>query len=274
MFVLWLLVLLGAAATEVAARVRAEGRVVTTLETRTIGRYAAESGILMATAAIESRLDSATAPGDRAAALRDPELRHALAEVALGEARFGVAIVDLNARLDLNRTDERTLHNLFSEFTSPARAEAVVAAMKREPLSRLAELARVPGMDDSLALAVAPHVTVWGDGLVDVNAAPATVLAAVPGIGSATAAAIVAQRDGGHIFVSTDDLRSAEQANTPTGPGEAGTVVSPLLTLSPTRLLLVSRGWQPGQPLTHEIQAVYLVLGQWLVLQRWEEHDR
>ncbi|HXQ28684.1 MAG TPA: helix-hairpin-helix domain-containing protein [Gemmatimonadales bacterium] len=274
-FVLWLLVLLGAAATEVAAHVRAEGRVVTTLETRTIGRYAAESGILMATAAIESRLDSTTAPGDRVTALRDPELRRSLAEVALGDARFGVAIVDLNARLDLNRTDERTLRNLFSEFTSPARAEAIVTALKRESLSRLAELARVPGMDDSLALAVAPYVTVWGDGLVDVNAAPAPVLAAVPGIGSATAAAIVAQRDGGHVFGSTDDLRSAEQANAPTsGPGEAGAVVSPLLTLSPTRLLLVSRGWQPGQPLTHEIQAVYLVLGHWLVLQQWEEHDR
>jgi type II secretory pathway component PulK len=274
-FVLWLLVLLGAAATEVLAHVRTEGRMVSALESRTIGRYAAESGILMATAAIERRLDSAAEPGDRAAALRDPALRDSLTDVPLGAARFGVAIVDLNARLDLNRTDERTLRNLFSEFTSPARAEAVVGAIKREPLTRLAELARVPGIDDSLALAVAPYVTVWGDGLVDLNGAPAAVLAAVPGVGSATAQTIVAQREAGHVFGSTDELRAAEQASAPAaGPTDVGAVMSPLLTLAPTRLLLVSRGWQPGHPLTHEIQAVYVVLGRWMVLQRWEERDR
>jgi type II secretory pathway component PulK len=274
-FVLWLLILLGAAVSEVAAHVRTEGHIVSTLEARTIGRYAAESGILMATTAIEERLDSATAPGDRAAALRDPDLRTSLADISLGTARFGVAIVDLNARLDLNRTDERTLRNLFEEFTTPGRAELVVSAIKRDPVLRLAELARVPGVDDSLALSVAPYVTVWSDGLVDVNAAPAAVLAAVPGIGAATAENIVAQREAGHLFGSPDDLRAAEQASAPvTGAADVGAVLSPLLTVAPTRLLLVSRGWQPGYPVTHEIQAVYVVLGHWLVLQRWEEHDR
>jgi general secretion pathway protein K len=274
-FVLWLLVLLGAAASEVVARVRTEGRIVSTLETRTIGRYAAESGILMASAAIEQRLDSAAAPSDRVRALRDPALRASLTDVSLGSARFGVAIIDLNARLDLNRTDERTLRNLFEEFTTPGRAENVVSALKREPVSRIAELARVPGVDDSLALAVAPYVTVWSDGLVDVNSAPVPVLAAVPGIGPATAANIAAQRDAGHLFGSPDDLRAAEQASAPAaGSSDVGAVLSPLLTVGPTRLLLVSRGWEPGHPLTHEIQAVYVVLGHWLVLQHWEEHDR
>jgi hypothetical protein len=42
---------------------------------------------------------------------------------------------------------------------------------------------------------------------------------------------------------------------------------------TPTRLLLISRGWQEGHPLTHEIQAAYAVLGQRLVLQFWWERD-
>ncbi len=46
------------------------------------------------------------------------------------------------------------------------------------------------------------------------------------------------------------------------------------VSIMPTRLMLVSRGWQPGHPLTHEIQAVYAVVGQRLVLEGWEERDR
>lgn len=274
-FVLWLLVLLGAAAAEVATRVRTEEHTVGTLEARTIGRYAAESGILMATTALNRLLDSASLPSDRAAIFHDSTLNRALQNVTLGRARFGVAVIDLNARLDLNRTDSRTLTNLFTEFTSPGRAVAVVDALKRAPLLRLAELARVPGVDDSLALAVAPYVTVWSDGLVNLNSAPAAVLAAVPGVGGAAAQNIVARREAGYVFGSTDEVRASEQASaSATGPTDVGAVSNPFLTIAPTRLLLVSRGWEPGHPLTHEIQAVYVVLGQWLVLQNWEEHDR
>jgi hypothetical protein len=38
-------------------------------------------------------------------------------------------------------------------------------------------------------------------------------------------------------------------------------------------LLLISRGWQDGHPLTHEIQAAYAIVGHRLVLQAWSERD-
>jgi hypothetical protein len=41
----------------------------------------------------------------------------------------------------------------------------------------------------------------------------------------------------------------------------------------PSRLLIVGRGWQDGHPLTHGIQAVYLVAGARLVLLAWQERD-
>jgi hypothetical protein len=46
------------------------------------------------------------------------------------------------------------------------------------------------------------------------------------------------------------------------------------VTIAPTRLMVVSRGWQQGAPLTREIQAVYIVLAGALTLESWEERDR
>jgi general secretion pathway protein K len=260
-FVLWLLVLLGVAASEIALRARNESNLVSTLRSRSVGRYAAESGILLATARIEGLLDSLRAPAERAAAFRHESLRSPIAEIALGDARFGVAIIDLNARLDLNRADATTLRNLFRQFVPESRAADVVRALKQDPVRRVEELARVPNAGDSLALAVAPYVTVWSDGLVNLNSASERVLAALPGVGRAAAANIVRQRESGEVLTSPEGVRSR---------GADG----PLLTVLPTRLMLVCRGWQAGHPLTHEIDAVYVVLGQSLVLQSWEERDR
>ena len=140
-FVLWLLVLLGAAAAEVASRARSEALILSSFRARTVGRYAAESGILRATTRIEALLDSARVPVQRVAMFRRLDaLSASLKDIELGGARFGVAVVDLNARIDLNRADDKTLRGLFTQFTPGSRAEAVVAALRREPLERLGEL--------------------------------------------------------------------------------------------------------------------------------------
>ena len=89
---------------------------------------------------------------------------------------------------------------------------------------------------------------------MNVNSAPEPVLAALPAVGSLTARNIVGRRRAGEVFT-------------------AATFGAPVSIVS-TRLMLVSRGWQRGHPLTHEIQAVYAVVGQRLVLEGWEERDR
>jgi len=264
-FVLWLLVLLGVIMTEVASRTRAESALLTSLRSRTVARYAAESGILAATVAIERLLDSTHNPLERASVFRQLDARLAsLTDVELGGARFDVAALDLNARIDLNRADIATLRGLFGQFTSDARADTVAAALKVNPIRRLAELSRVPGIDDSLALAVAPYVTVWSDGLVNINSAPEPVLAALPGV-AAAAPGIVARREGGEVFATLDPVHP---------PSMPGVVASALLvSTAPSRLMLVSRGWQDGHPLTHEIQAVFAIVGRRLVLQSSWERD-
>jgi general secretion pathway protein K len=267
--VLSLLVVLGLVAFDVAARARAESNMLIDLKARAAGRYAAESGILMARTAVQRWVDSTPLPPERARLFHHlSTLNDSLTHIGVGAAEFDAAVLDLNARIDLIHSSVGTLQGLFSQFIPKDRAKTVALALKNEPISRFAELARVTGADDSLALSVAPYVTIWGDGLIDINTAPEAVLASLPGIGRAVAQRIVSRREAGEVFTSSDAFRPTSA----TGPVSAEGF--PSLTVAPTRVMLVSRGWQPGSPMTHEIQAVYVLVGNLLVLQSWEERDR
>jgi general secretion pathway protein K len=269
-FVLLLLVLLGVIVSEVVSQARMEAGILSSLRSRTVARYSAESGILAATIRIEALLDSTRSLPERITVLRDLNARlTSLNDVDLGSGRFGVAVVDLNARIDLNRADAATLQGLLQQFTTDQRAEEVVTLLKQAPLQRLGELAHIPGIDDSLALAVAPYVTVWSDGSVNINSAPEPVLAALPGVSSTMARSVVRRRETGEVFMTTSDLLGP-----PAGPpSQVPGVAAPRLTATPSRLLIVGRGWQDGHPLTHEIQAVYALAGTRLVLLSWQERD-
>lgn len=282
--VLGLLMVLGMLTGEIVRAVRLETSVVASLRARTIGRYAAESGIVLAEQRIRTVLDSADLPADRIALLndRDPWLAP-LREVALGEGRFGVTVVDLSARLDLNHADTVTLRNLFARFTDERTAGAVVAAIRTAPLVRLRELEDVPGVTPALALAVAPYVTVSGDGSVNVNSAPEPVLAAIPALGEGGARALLERRESGERFATYGDLRLSRAPAPPPDAeavmGGAGAETAPAAgrldaVMLPSRLLVVSRGWRAGHPLTHEIQAVYSITGSELKLLGSTERDR
>src|SRR5439155_7976582 len=97
-----------------------------------------ESGILAATVRIEAMLDSAHGSTELIAMFRELNAGlPSLSDVELGTARFRVAAVDLNARLDLNRADAATLRGHFAQFPAEHRAEAVVAALTPSPVRRL-----------------------------------------------------------------------------------------------------------------------------------------
>src|SRR2546427_685865 len=167
-FVPWLLVLLGVIIAEVASRARAEAALLTSLRSRTVARYAAESGILAATVAIERLLDSTHNPLERASVFR---------------------------QLD----------------------------------------ARLASLND-----------------VELGGAPAA-----PGF--------VARREGGEVSATLHPVPP------PSMPGVVAAAL--LVSTGPSRLMLVSRGWQDGHPLTHEIQAVFAIVGRRLVLQSSWERD-
>jgi hypothetical protein len=80
-------------------------------------------------------------------------------------------------------------------------------------------------------------------------------------VGLARARALIGRRGEDDAFTSPDALRDLGAA-------------FPRVTLVPSRLLIVSRGWHDGHPLTHEIQAVYGIAGGELYLLTWRERDR
>jgi general secretion pathway protein K len=268
-YVLGLLVILGVIAAEIGRAVRLEASVLTALRARTVARYAAESGVVAAVSRIEGLLDSAPTPPERAAGFHDLRERLApLQDVTLGGARFGVGVVDLNARIDLNHAEAGTLKEFFRQFAGERQAAVIVTALKTKPVARISELREVPGIDETIALAVAPYVTVWGDGKVNINSAPESVLAALPGVGEVRARSVIERREAGEVFTAPGALQ-------PSGtPGVEGPIAPErLFSTAPTRLMIVARGWQEGFPLTHEIQAAYSVIGVVLILQAWQERD-
>src|SRR2546421_270967 len=296
MLVLWLIVVLGTIAVAVAALVRGEADVTRNLRTRAVARYGAESGIVAATWRLKELLRAAETPRDQALVFR--RLDQALADIQHedlgGATQFQVAVTDLDARLDLNAADEPTLQAFFTQFVNSGQAKRLTEALEdwrddddvarpdgaeaadydragspfrpaNRPLQRLDELTRIKGFSDSLAARVAPYVTVNGDGRVNLNTAAVPVLSAL--LGSAQATALASQREHGEVFTSLAALASGR-----------GRDVSQLTTM-PKRVLFVSRGWQVGRPLTHEIQAVYdldaVRLSQpRLILRFWRAFDR
>lgn len=304
MLVLWVVVVLSAVASGVVIAARRETAVARTDRARTTGRYAAESGVEAVKAQLRALFRRARTLEDQARAF---DLLEATitqwSERPLGPARFQVAVADLGARIDLNIASDDVLLGLFQQFVGDQRAAALVDALAdwkdedndprplgaeagdyarggslfrppNAPLLRLDELTRIAGFSDSLAERLAPYLTVQGDGLLNVNTAPETVLAAVPELGRDGAEVILDARRRGARLTSAMATQQLLRAN------RVGRYIryTGLLTV-PSRVLVVSRGWSVGDPLTHEIQAVLEIGdlasadGPSLTVVQWTERD-
>jgi type II secretory pathway component PulK len=248
MLVLWIIVILGTICSGVVLATRSTTDIAGNYRSRVVARYAAESGVAVAVAALEERLASLTDEARRRDYLN--HMDRALGnrtQLSLGDARVGIALVDVGARLDVNMADGAALARLFSYFTDEIEAENAGRAIRAfiggidltrpdvdtitlqvaRPLRSLDELKRVPGISWQLLEKASEYLTVDGDGTINRATASDTVLATAGG-----------------------DLRD-----------------------EPSRILVVSRGWQDGHALTHEIQAVYAIMGNELTLVRWRERD-
>ncbi len=258
MLALWLIVVLSIVGARVSSSARSSTSIADNLRARTSGKYAAESGIVIAADKIRARLAGITDPDQRAAYLNSLEPEGARAgERSLGDARLAIAYVDVSSRVDVNNASRAQLARLFQFFTGPVEAARAADAIRERigageglfgdrmryggprtdiaypmlpatrPLRTLEELRSIIEVPEMLAFQAAPYLTVDGNGKINRAAASDTVLAAA-----------------------------------------AGSLVD-----EPSRILVISRGWVPGNALTHEIQAVYAVEGNGLTLVRWQERD-
>jgi general secretion pathway protein K len=291
MLVLWVIIVLGLISVGVVSAARTQTSLAATLRSRVVSRYAAESGVEATKHRFEWMLKATRAPEEQARAFRRlEELVEREGQRSLGSARYQVTVLDLGSRVDLNNSGEELLRGLFEELFGERKTERLLAALRdwvdeddeassggaeaadyaragspfrptNGPLLRLDDIKRIRGFDEAVALALAPYVTVHGDGRVNVNTAP-------------RADALVWARGQRALESKADVWRALAEAL----GGGVGAQLGPLTTL-PSRILIVSRGWEEGWPLTHEIQAVYEVLpagvdvGIRLKARYWSERD-
>jgi type II secretory pathway component PulK len=129
-----------------------------------------------------------------------------------GEGRTGA--VDEERKLNINKADRAMLRDLHPAMTP----EIVNAIMKRRierPFDSVDEMASLPELPEGFLVmpreeapaGLRPLLTVYGDGKINVNTAPAVVLGSIERIGADLAEKIVASRNGEDGQPATEDDR-------------------------------------------------------------------
>src|SRR5687768_12001985 len=129
--VLWIIVVITAIGSSVFLATRSTTDITSNYRARVVARYAAESGVTVAVAALQDSLGRLTETSERRLYLN--QLDRALgnhAQSALGDASYGIALIDVGSRLDINTADATQLARLFSFFTDGIAAEAAARAVR------------------------------------------------------------------------------------------------------------------------------------------------
>jgi general secretion pathway protein K len=245
MLVLWIIVVLAVVCAGVAAATRQHGNVAGNYRARATARYAAESALNLATATVEQQLELFSDSLQRRNYLNN--LERALgsnATIELGDAHAGAVLVDVGARVDVNAADVASLAKLFSFFTTPTEAQRAAAAINTFIGGDVTQL-------DQPMLQVAKPLKSLDE------------LDRIPGLSHT-----LVERAAPYLTVDGDGTINRVTASDTVRAAAGGE-----LRDEPSRILIVSRGWQNGHPLTHEIQGVYGLAGNRLVLMRWRERD-
>lgn len=241
--VLWLLVILGAIGAAVVSGTRTSISLASNARARVVARYAAESGVEATVAEIEREISSRSG-SDRSEWLNELESSYAVGDsTTLGSARFAVTVVDPGTRLDVNRAPAEKLAILFARFVDIGRANETAGAIR----------SYVERGENGLML-----------GPITRTIRSLEELRGLAGVDSAAL-----ERAAPYLTVDGDGT-----INTVTAPPPVLAAASGELRSEPSRLLIISRGWLGAHPLTHEIQAVYAISTNDLVLVNWREQIR
>jgi type II secretory pathway component PulK len=269
---LWLVIILATVSMAASSAARGSSSLVLARRAGATAQSMAESGITAALATINDSLRVYASDSiSRDAFLNALDQGTHNGATSLGRAKsdtvvdgaFALAVVDISARLDVNTAGETSLATFLATYTGAADARILAARI----------VARVRG--DAIANDSAGRARSERDSTIrallgqqtTVNAArnpfeSIDQLVEIPGMTEKLIATIAP-------FITVDGDATINQRSAPTqvmsaAPG--GTLVD-----RPSRLLVISRGWQLGHPLTREIQAVYEITPTGLALVRWRE---
>ena len=237
-----MLVLIAVAALEASVAAAGRRRAAANALERAEGEAVARAGLAEARARLLGVLRLGAGPGADPATRADPWARMAgvrLGPRPIGALRYEVTMRDAGAALHLNRATEEQLRLLLLALDiDAARADRVAQAildwrdgdaLRRPrgaeraeylragrpvlpddaPFGRVDALRDVAGVDAPLLEMLRPHLTVVGRGRVNLNAAPAAVLAAVPGMSPESIALLLRRRRDGRPFAALGELAQA-----------------------------------------------------------------
>jgi general secretion pathway protein K len=226
--VLWALILGAALVAELHAGARGDVRGAAAVRAAARARWAARGGLAHAEEDLRARLTVASAAG--APPGTDPLIVRPRA-LDYDGVKVRVTVVDARARVQLNLADPAQLRALAAACgLTPDEAQRFAYAVagwraRHGPRWRAAPedsieaatpppdgafrtvemLREVPGVTEPIYRAVAPFLSVAGDGRVNLNTAPPAVLLTLPGFGPEAARAVVERRRGAS-FISAYEL--------------------------------------------------------------------
>lgn len=270
LLVLFLVVLLAAVTMAASGAARSSGALVTSRRAQATARSMAESGVIATVVAIDDSLRVLLADS----LARDAYLNAldagandgqsalgASAADSIGDGAFAVAIVDVSARLDINTTGEAGLARFFSGYATTVSAgelaQRIAQRVRGEGLppdsARTSQLERDSLVRSLLGQQGMPGIQNPFESLDE--------LSAISGFDANLLAQVAP-------YLTVDGVASVNRRGAPRAvlAAAGGTLID-----APARLLIVSRGWQLGHVLSHEIQAVYDVSPNGLRLVRWRE---
>jgi general secretion pathway protein K len=201
-------------------------------------------------------------------------------DMAFGDARYTLRLRDTGAALNLNEIGEEQIRQFFAAGMGLDYAEADELAQaildwrddddipringaEREQyieagapvlppdrdFAEIDELRHVIGMTPELYEAVLPYVTLIGSGNVNVNAAPAPVLLALPGMTEAAVRELLRLRDQGVFPRSLSQLQSLLPAAAGRSLEVQDEVFNRLTTFSTNEVEILADGRVEGSPM-------------------------
>ncbi len=293
MAALWLVVLVGVTGYELSVQSRTRRLAVANALEATQARAAADAALETARAALENRLAHPLDARSRlvADATRDPwsDLAFLRADtIRLGDERAVLHAYDAGTRLQINHATEADVRRLFIALRIDAgdadrlaqrildwrdrdtfrrargaeRADYLRTGARMLPrdaeLASVDEVRNVEGMTPRVYALVSRHLTVFGTGQVNLNAAPAEVLSSLPGMGGEAIAVILRAQE------SARPIRSIEELTQRLSPGARSAIVDVMseltqrITFDTREVVVESEGWVDGSPMRARGEAHYV----------------
>jgi type II secretory pathway component PulK len=256
--VLWGLVVMGSLALHFHATARPDRQIVANAATEARVRWAARGGLSHGRDALSRSLERLSGP---LPLLVGSDTLLPVLWLTEAETRVEVVVLDARGRLNANLAAPGQLLRLFTVLGVPERdarrlADAIVAARRqrgvwtaepaagRTAFTSLGELRQLPEMTPDLYRAVGAHLTVTGDGRINLNSATRPVLLTLPEVDASTADAIIRrrrERPYGNVYELLAELPPHRRAPDPEELADLLVRIS----FSPRDVEVVSTAWLP-----------------------------